>query len=215
MIADLSIVKSSIILCIFLSLSKLISQDVRKLNFCAGPSLTNIQEVINGEKQFFTSPERPYYSIQYHFGILIEEPQFLNHCLGIKYGLIFDKRSSSNTSFNKYLEDSYGFIGLPLELDYKPLKNKNIRFEVGFVFQYLVNSKYAFMKPFKNYEFDYIIGIQFMLLNKIYLATRFLEPLIFLREKGNVIKDPNIPNERRLYKTHSAQLSLIYKLDLE
>ncbi|MBK6823798.1 MAG: hypothetical protein IPG87_12715 [Saprospiraceae bacterium] len=71
------------------------------------------------------------------------------------------------------------------------------------------------MKPFKNYEIDYAVGIQIHLLNNLYFGARLLEPLFLLREKGNVINiDPNVPKERRLYKTHAMQFSLSYKFTM-
>ncbi|MBK9642823.1 MAG: hypothetical protein IPO72_16485 [Saprospiraceae bacterium] len=120
----------------------LLGQKTRTFSIHGGPSITNVQEIINGEKHFFASPERPYYSIRYHFGICVEENIFSKEYLGVKYGLNFDKRASSHTSFNKYNEDFYGFIGIPLQITYKPLKDRDIQFEAGVSFQYLVYSKY-------------------------------------------------------------------------
>ncbi|NOT37476.1 MAG: hypothetical protein HOP11_08870 [Saprospiraceae bacterium] len=191
-------------------------QERRNLQIFAGPSITNVQEIINGEKHFFASPERPFYSIQYHFGICIEEVLLSKYNLGIKYGLNFDKRTSSNTSFNKYIDDSYGFIGIPLQITYKPLKDRDIRFEAGASIQYLVDSKYKYMGPLKNFQVDYIVGIRLHLIKNMHIGARFLEPLYLLRDKGNVIIiDPNIPKEQRLYKTHAIQFSLIYKFEVK
>ena len=41
-----------------------------------GPSITNVQHIYNGEKIFFLSPQRPFYSIQYHLGINLEHHIF-------------------------------------------------------------------------------------------------------------------------------------------
>jgi len=191
---------------------KLSGQKTRTFFVYGGPSLTNVQEIINGEKHFFASPERPFYSIQYHFGISIEQCILSRKNLGLQFGINFDKRASSNTSFNKYIEDEYGFLGIPLQVKYKPLVNRDIWLESGITFQYLVYSKYIYMMPLKNFQIDYSIGIQLKLLNNFYIGIRFLEPLYLLREKGNVINiDPNAPKERRLYKNHAMQFSIIYK----
>ncbi|MEO6691559.1 MAG: hypothetical protein ABIO44_04390 [Saprospiraceae bacterium] len=191
-------------------------QKSRNLILFAGPSLTNVQQIVNGEKLFFTSPERPFYSIQYHFGLAIEEKIFSKEDLEVSYGLSFDQRASSNTRFNKYIEESYGFLALPLLIKYKPLKDHEIWFELGTDFLYLVyNSKYADVKAFTNFEIDYSIGIRFLVWNNMHLNTRFLEPLRIMRGKSDFVNiDPNIPNEIILYKTHAIQISFIYKLDL-
>jgi len=208
-------IKTILIFGLLLWSINLFGQKTRTLFVYGGPSITNVQEIINGEKHFFASPERPYYSLRYHFGICLEENIFSKEYLGVKYGLNFDKRASSHTSFNKYNEDFYGFIGIPLQITYKPLKDRDIQFEAGVSFQYLVYSKYLFMKPFKNFEIDYTVGIQIHLLNNLYFGARLLEPLFLLREKGNVINiDPSVPKERRLYKTHAMQFSLSYKFTM-
>ncbi len=212
-VSKILIIKIISIFSLLLCFSSLVGQKNRSIQIFAGPSVTNIQEIINGEKHFFATPERPFYAIQYHFGISIEESLLSKENLGIKYGLNFDKRASSNTSFNKYIEDSYGFLGIPIQVTYKPLINRDISFEAGLTFQYLVYSNYTFIGPFKNFEVDYVVGIKFHLFKRVYLGSRFLEPLYLLRGRGNIINmDPNVPKEQRLYKTHSMQLSLIYKL---
>src|SRR5690606_16440440 len=66
---------------------KLSGQKTRTFFVYGGPSLTNVQEIINGEKHFFASPERPFYSIQYHFGISIEQCILSRKNLGLQFGI--------------------------------------------------------------------------------------------------------------------------------
>ncbi|MBK8405289.1 MAG: hypothetical protein IPL25_14790 [Saprospiraceae bacterium] len=81
-----------------------------------GPSITNVQEIINGEKHFFASPERPYYSIRYHFGICVEENIFSKEYLGVKYGLNFDKRASSTPPLTNTMRISKGLLAFHYKL---------------------------------------------------------------------------------------------------
>jgi len=192
------------------------AQKKRTLELFAGPNLTNVQHIVNGEKLFFTTPERPFYTINYHFGAFINEGIFAKEDLSISYGLSFDKRASANTSFNKLLDEGYGFLGSSVLLKYKPLKNQNICLEIGTKFQYIIhNSKYAYLKAFKNFEFDYIIGIQYKLWKNIHVGTRFLEPLYIMRDKSNLVSnDPIVPKDISQIKTHSVELLIIYNLKI-
>ncbi|MEO6692339.1 MAG: hypothetical protein ABIO44_08380 [Saprospiraceae bacterium] len=192
-------------------------QKNRELIILAGPSITNIQHIINGEKIFYLSPERPYYTIQFHLGANIEERIFSSKKLRLRYGLSFERRASANTSFNKHLEEAYGFLGTPISLLYQPIENRDVQFEVGAAFQYLIqSSKFSYVDAFKNYEINSIIGIQFRMRRNIMFGTRWLEPIRIMKDSGNIVNnDPNANKEIRKYKTHSFQFSLMYRLAMQ
>lgn len=196
--------------------SDLKAQKERTLEVFVGPNLTNVQQIVNGEKIFYTTPERPFYTFQYHLGVTLNERIFSYEDWSISYGLSFEKRASANTAFNKYIEESYGFLGVPFLANFKPLNNREISLVFGTNFQYLIyNSKYAYAKAFNNFEIDYVVGIQCKLWKKMSIGARFLEPLLLMKENGNVVNiDPNLPKEKRQYKTHSIELIFIYNLKI-
>ncbi|MBK8644483.1 MAG: hypothetical protein IPN15_20410 [Saprospiraceae bacterium] len=102
---------------------------------------------------------------------------FFKGRLEFELWIVLRKRASAHTGFNKYIDESYGFLGIPIILNYKPLKNRDIRLEIGTNIQSLVyNSIYAYTKAFKNIQIDYVVGIQCRLWNKTHVGTRFLEP---------------------------------------
>ena len=184
---------------------------------CIGPSITNVQHIYNGEKIFFLSPQRPFYSIQYHLGINLEHHIFSKDKLRFRYGIGYDKRASANTAFNKYEEEGYGFLSLPISLFYKPIVHREIRFETGGSFLYPIHSSGArnYVTVFKNYEIDFTLGIEFHIWKNISFGTRVMQPIRIMNETGNIVNsNPNIPKDVNKYKTHSFQFSFIYKFDL-
>ncbi|MBK8405290.1 MAG: hypothetical protein IPL25_14795 [Saprospiraceae bacterium] len=75
-----------------------------------------MQHIENGVKLYYTTPERPFYTIQYHLGVTLNESIFSKEDWSLSYGLSFEKRASAHTGFNKYIDVSYGFLGIPLFL---------------------------------------------------------------------------------------------------
>lgn len=199
-----------------LCVGDLMGQKKRTVELFAGPNLTNVQHIENGVKLYYITPERPFYTIQYHFGVTLNEGIFSKEEWSLSYGLSFDKRASANTGFNKYIDEGYGFLGIPILLNYKPLKNRDIRLEIGTNFQYLVyNSKYVYTKAFKNFELDYVVGIQSRLWNKTHIGFRFMEPLLLMKERSKIVPiDPNLPKVTRQFKTHSMELYFMYKFKI-
>ncbi len=184
---------------------------------CIGPSITNVQHIYNGEKIFFLSPQRPFYSIQYHLGINLEHHIFSKDKLRFRYGIGYDKRASANTAFNKYEEEGYGFLSLPISLFYKPIVHREIRFETGGSFLYPIHSSGArnYVTAFKNYEIDFTLGIEFHIWKNISFGTRVMQPIRIMNDTGNIVNtNPNILTEIRKFKTHAFQFSFIYKFDL-
>ena len=196
----------------------LVGQKDTKIKAIIGPSVTNVQHIHNGEKDFFISPERPFYSIQYHLGINLEQNIFSKENLRLRYGIGYDKRASANTAFNKYEEEGYGFLSLPIVLFYKPIVHHEIRFEAGGSFLYPIHATGArnYVTVFKNYEIDITLGIEFHIWKNISIGSRVMQPLRIMNDTGNLVNsNPNIPQDVNKYKTHAFQFSFIYNFDLK
>jgi len=187
------------------------SQKEVKFFFYAGPSITNIHQLIYGERTFSLFPEKPFYEINYHLGGGTELT--LNNHLSLRGAINYERKGAAEIGFNK-TNHTYGdFIQMPISLMAKPLKEKEVKFEFGLSTNYLINSKNTggiTARSLRTFELAVIIGIEFKIFKKIYFGTRLIEPFNDL--SGNIVSlsGTKSPSSE---KSQSFQFSIIYKID--
>lgn len=204
-------VRTIIIIFIFLNSGGLIFGQSR-LNylFYAGPSITNIHNFELGERQFYISPERPYYDMNYHVGFSIEKAFFSIESLKSRAGILYERRSSSEVAFNKKTFLYGDFLGISASGLWNPTNEKEINIEFGGLFHVLVNESLGLHAiPFRSVEINLLSGIEFKLISKFHIGIRYALPLNYL--SGNV-ESTNPGEIETKQKTQSFQFSLIYKI---
>jgi len=179
--------------------------------FYTGPSITNIHQLIYGERTFSLFPEKPFYEINYHVGVGAELE--LNNHLNLRGSINYERKGAAEVGFNKTNQTYGDFIQMPISLMVRPLKEKEVKFEFGLSTNYLINTKNTggiTARSFRTLEIAAIIGIEFNVFKNIYFGTRLVEPFNDL--SGNVVSlsGTKSPSSE---KSQSFQFSIIYKID--
>ncbi|MEO6191258.1 MAG: hypothetical protein ABIO44_13850 [Saprospiraceae bacterium] len=188
-------------------------QKNREFIILGGPSITNVQGIVKGQMQNYYNPDGPFYSIRYHIGLGMENQLFKCPTLKLRYGIWYERRASSHTSFNHRVSESCDFLDLPVTIFYKPIEKRRVYFEFGAAFNYLIDGRGVNAIPLKSYEINSIIGFEFPLIKNFKCGIRWVEAIKYLN-RGIVIINPGPNEEIKKDKTHSFQLSFIYKFKL-
>lgn len=186
---------------------------------CVGGGSSNVLKYRNSEQVVEAVPSNsPNYLLTKHFGAHYNIKLGMNFRL--KLGLNYFERGSSDYEWivipiDTFIDHEAAYLGMPIEIQYRLLSQKDFYFTIGVVPAKIVKNKinieigpdifYEAFQFIKKYHLFYELGFRFP------VYKNFHGQMLFSRSVNSFTKQPeDLPFERRNFHI-SYDLNLIYK----